>query len=387
MKCTALFLIKKEPSLARIVNKLDHIVYGNVLGTLKKIKYSDYGQQITSKIVQLGNKLLALTRKVKALLEYAAKVNFMGAGWAKDVYKRMDLFESALVSLIQKSANKVKQVLQEFDKQMQELLKQTYKLEHAYATVGTKVKPVPPPNQVVRPSLPATATANAAHTSGAATHSGSSGKPPENVHQPKAKELPVKKMKETKVKCFNPVNTDAAKKNAAKMIKEDYPKGSKNLSVDEYLKKETDWQLGNQQKGLNDMSVDDYVNGRKAFDSNGRGSGAPAVAARDKYEDNLIEKYKKEYKQQGLSTAQAEKQAVAKSGRIMNEMAALHDPDQIAAGVNKVGDKAMGLKNINSSIGSQWKTRVEILDEAAAKVPANERSSTSMNAKLERCKK
>ena len=390
VKCTALFLIKKESSLAKIVNKLDHIVYGNVLGTLKKIKYSDYGQQITSKIVQLGNKLLALTRKVKALLGYAAKVNFMGAGWAKDIYKRMELFESALVSLIQKSANKVKQVLQEFDKQMQELLKQTYKMEHAYATVGTKVKPVPPPNQVVRPSLPATATANAAHTAGASTHASSgsgSGKPPENVHQPKAKEPTVKKMKETKVKCFNQVTTDAAKKNAAKLIKEDYPKGSKNLSVDEYLKKETDWQLANQQKGLNEMSVDDYINGRKAFDTNGRGSGAPAAAARDKYERSLIEKYEKEYQKQDIGAREAKNLAKAKSERIMNEMAALHDPDQIAAGVNKIGDRAVGLKNVNSSIGSQWKTRVEDLDAAAAKIPANERSSTSMNAKLERCKK
>ncbi|WP_151961610.1 polymorphic toxin type 15 domain-containing protein [Acinetobacter bereziniae] len=388
VKCTALFLVKKEPSLAKIVNKLDQIVYGNVLNTLKKIKYSDYGQEITSKIVKLGNKLLSLTRQVKTLLEYAAKVNFMGAGWAKDIYKRMEMFEKALVSLIQKSASKVKQVLQEFDKQMQDLLKQTFKMEHAYATVGTKVKPVPPPSQTVRPSFPQTATANAAHTAGASTHmSGGSGKPPENVHQPKAKEPPVKKMKETAVECFNPVNTDAAKKNAAKLIKEDYPPGSKNLSVEEYLKQETDRQLKNQQIGLNEMSVDDYINGRKAFITNGRGSGAPAAAARDKYESNLIAKYEAEYQRQNIGAREAKKLAKAKSSRIMNEMAALHDPDQIAAGVNKIGDKAMGLKNTNSSIGSQWKTRVQVLDEAAAKIPVNERNSTSMNAKLKRCKK
>lgn len=388
VKCTALFLVKKEPSLAKIVNKLDQIVYGNVLNTLKKIKYSDYGQEITSKIVNLGNKLLSLTRQVKTLLEYAAKVNFMGAGWAKDIYKRMEMFEKALVSLIQKSASKVKQVLQEFDKQMQDLLKQTFKMEHAYATVGTKVKPVPPPSQTVRPSFPQTATANAAHTAGASTHmSGGSGKPPENVHQPKAKEPPVKKMKETAVECFNPVNTDAAKKNAAKLIKEDYPPGSKNLSVEEYLKQETDRQLKNQQIGLNEMSVDDYINGRKAFITNGRGSGAPAAAARDKYESNLIAKYEAEYQRQNIGAREAKKLAKAKSSRIMNEMAALHDPDQIAAGVNKIGDKAMGLKNTNSSIGSQWKTRVQALDEAAAKIPVNERNSTSMNAKLKRCKK
>lgn len=386
VKCTALFLIKKEPSLAKIVNKLDQIVYGNVLAQLKKIKYSDYGQQITSKIVQLGNKLLALTRKVKALLGYAAKVNFMGAGWAKDIYKRMELFESALVSLIQKSANKVKQVLQEFDNYMQELLKQTFKMEHVYATVGTKVKPVPPPSKTVRPSLPQTATANAAHTAGASTHvSGGPEKPPENVHQPKAKEPPIKKMKEKKI-CFKTVNTKKAHTNADKMSKEGYPSSSAGLPSKDYLDKEMKWQLKSQQKALNEMSVDDYIEGRKAFTANGgRGSGAPAAAARDKYERDLVTKYTKEYKRQNpnASTAKAEKEAIAKSGRIMDEMVALHNPDQIVAGANKIDDGAFGLSNVNSSIGSQWKTKVQALDDAVKNVPVNERNTTGMNVNLD----
>lgn len=67
-------------------------------------------------------------------------------------------------------------------------------------------------------------------------------------------------------------------------------------------------------------------------------------------------------------------------------IAALHNPDQIVGGKNKVASDAIGLKNTNSSIGSQWKTRVEALDDAAKKVPASERSKTGMNAKLERCK-
>ncbi|TCM61435.1 putative RNase toxin 15 of polymorphic toxin system [Acinetobacter calcoaceticus] len=71
----------------------------------------------------------------------------------------------------------------------------------------------------------------------------------------------------------------------------------------------------------------------------------------------------------------------------MDEMAALHDPDQIAGGANKIGYKAFGLKNTNSSLGGQWPSCVGDLDAAVAKVPANERSNTGMNAKLERCKK
>lgn len=391
VKCVGLFMIQKTPNLATIVSKLNGFMKGNVLSTLKKIKYSDYAKSVSDIVTSLLNKLLGLVKRVRSLLSYGAKINWMGLGWAKVIYLRMERFEAALVSMIQKSAMKIKQGFKEFDEHLQNLLKQSVKLEPAYATVGTKVKPVAPPTQTVRPSFPQNAQANAAHTAGAA-HSasgGSASKTPDNVHQPKVKEPPIKKMKETKVKCFNPVNTDAAKKNAAKMIKEDYPEGSNKKTVDQYLKHETDKQLANQQKGLNDMSVDDYVNGRKAFESGGRGSGAPAAAAREKYERELIKKYTNEYQQQNpnMSEVATKKLAAAKSGRIMNEMAALHDPDQIAAGVNKVGDKAVGLKNVNSSIGSQWKTRVQDLDEAAAKVPTNERSNTSMNANLERCGK
>lgn len=387
VKCVGLFLIKKTPHLATIVSKLNGFMKGNIIPTLKRIKYSDYATSVTNIITSILNQLLGLVKRVKSLLSYGAKINWMGLGWAKSIYVRMEGFEAALVSMIHKSAIKIKQGFKEFDEHLQNLLKQSVKYEPAYATVGTKVKPVPAPAQTVRPSFPQTAQANAAHSAG--TASSAARKTPENVHQPKVKEPVTKKMKETKVNCFNPVNTDSARKNAAKMIKEDYPKGSKNLTVDEYLKKETDWQLANQQKGLNEMSVDDYLEGRKAFDDKGRGGGGPATVAREEYQESLIEKYKKEYRQQNpkMSPAQAEKQAIAKSGRIMNEMAALHNPDQIAAGANKVDTKSIGLKNVNSSIGSQWKTRVEVLDDAAKKVPVNERNTTGMNAKLERCKK
>ncbi|TCM61436.1 putative RNase toxin 15 of polymorphic toxin system [Acinetobacter calcoaceticus] len=102
-------------------------------------------------------------------------------------------------------------------------------------------------------------------------------------------------MKEAKVKCFNPVNNDAAKKNTAKMIKEDYPRGSNKKTVDQYLKDQTDTQLANQQKGLNEMSVDDYVKGREAFQKGGRGSCAPAAQARKSYQEKLRDKYRQDY--------------------------------------------------------------------------------------------
>jgi len=47
----------------------------------------------------------------------------------------------------------------------------------------------------------------------------------------------------------------------------------------------------------------------------------------------------------------------------------------------------IGLKILILQYSSQWKTRIDTLDDAAKKVPVNERNTTGMNAKLERCKK
>lgn len=388
-KCVGLFMIQKTPQLATIVNKLNKFMKGNVISTLKKLKFTEYADSIIKVITLLLNQLLGLVKRVKEVLSYGAKINWMGLGWAKSIYDRMVKFEVAITSMIQKCAIKIKQAFKEFDEHLQKIINQSTKSEPVPATVGVPVRPVTPPTTVVRPSLSQTAQANAAHGAGTTlTGVSGGGKPPQNVHQPQAKGPVIKKMKETKVGCFNPVNTDSAKKNAAKMIKENHPVGSIKKTVDQYLKDETDWQLANQQKGLNEMSVDDYLKGRDAFDKEGRGGGSPAATARKKYEKGLVDKYTDEYIQQNpqMSAAKARNQAKAKSGRIMNEMAALHNPDQIAAGVNKVGDGAVGLKNTNSSIGSQWKTRVQVLDDAAKKVPVSERNSTGMNAKLERCK-
>lgn len=407
VKCTALFLVKKEPSLAKIVNKLDQIVYGNVLNTLKKIKYSDYGQEITSKIVKLGNKLLSLTRQVKTLLEYAAKVNFMGAGWAKDIYKRMEMFEKALVSLIQKSASKVKQVLQEFDKQMQDLLKQTFKMEHAYATVGTKVKPVPPPSQTVRPSFPQTATANAAHTAGASTHmSGGSGKPPENVHQPKAKEQITKLSKQAKTACIKPVATKKALEDAQMLIDLDYPPGSKGKSPQQYIFEETERQLALQNEGLKNISVEEYLKNRQAYESkkdetgSGRGTSSTQNAARAKYENKLYEDYFRKYRKEGKKIKEAQELAKQAQTKIMSVSAALHNPDQKIGGGNNIemGRDGIGMKRVNGSIGGQWNgtyidedtktktTRVNEIDKVAKGVPDSEKGKTGISTNLKTCK-
>ena len=69
----------------------------------------------------------------------------------------------------------------------------------------------------------------------------------------------------------------------------------------------------------------------------------------------------------------------------MKSLAALHEPDMIAGGIDKVG--GFGDRQINASIGAQWRGRVAELDQAAMEVPESERGDIKMNTKLERCKK
>jgi hypothetical protein len=47
--------------------------------------------------------------------------------------------------------------------------------------------------------------------------------------------------------------------------------------------------------------------------------------------------------------------------------------------------KKLGDKSVNSSIGSQWKSRVETLDKAAQRVLKEDRGSTMMNVELPKC--
>ena len=68
----------------------------------------------------------------------------------------------------------------------------------------------------------------------------------------------------------------------------------------------------------------------------------------------------------------------------MSKLAALHEPDLISGGkdiVTKLGDRS-----VNSSIGTQWKTRIDSLDEAASKALKEGLGDSKMLAKLNICK-
>lgn len=234
------------------------------------------------------------------------------------------------------------------------------------------------------------------HSNGMEIHIGGNPNEPTKVsHTQPSNKIAFAKMKEHKVGCFDPVNTPKARANARKNIDLGHPPQAKSekWSEDQYLKWETDRQLEMQQNALNGMTAKDYEKGRELFKQNGRGSGLDQVQARSNYEKDLKEKYFNQYKET-MSPMDADMKATQDSKSVMSTMAALHNPDQISAGIMSDAPMDMGLKNVNSSIGSGWGnkatgesvSRVGSIDDAVKGVDPNVKDTTKLNIKLERCK-
>jgi len=145
---------------------------------------------------------------------------------------------------------------------------------------------------------------------------------------------------------------------------------------------EYDRQLAGQEKGINDMTVQQYLDGRAAFDPANRSSSV-AESARLAYSNKLTVNNEAALFAAGIDGEEALSQAQAMTKETMNTLAALHNPDMIAGGVDVISD--FGDRGVNSSIGGQWKDRIGDLDKAAEQVPESERVSAKMNVKLVRC--
>jgi hypothetical protein len=89
----------------------------------------------------------------------------------------------------------------------------------------------------------------------------------------------------------------------------------------------------------------------------------------------------REFRDQGHSRTDAKRMA----DEYMSDKAALHDPDQIAGGFGE-NVTGMGDKGINSSLGSQWKDRIDGIDakvrDAAKNMTEAERKSTYLDIEL-----
>lgn len=79
------------------------------------------------------------------------------------------------------------------------------------------------------------------------------------------------------------------------------------------------------------------------------------------------------------------KEAETQAQNWLDTQAVLHNPDQIAGG-NPLNIDGMGDKRINSSIGAQWKCRINGVDEEIQSMAENmtdaQRKSNCLNVKL-----
>ncbi|KAA0944294.1 hypothetical protein FQ087_19490 [Sporosarcina sp. ANT_H38] len=123
-------------------------------------------------------------------------------------------------------------------------------------------------------------------------------------------------------------------------------------------------QLKDQEKGMNELTVDEYLINRERYIAEGRaieGNAAQKMARQEALKDKITE-----LRKQGLSRADATKQA----SEWMGTKAALHIPDQIAGGrANIIG--GLGDKRVNSSIGTQWKYRIDVVDDQIRGIAKN----------------
>ncbi|MDU8432283.1 polymorphic toxin type 15 domain-containing protein [Pseudomonas syringae pv. actinidifoliorum] len=150
------------------------------------------------------------------------------------------------------------------------------------------------------------------------------------------------------------------------------------------LAKEFDDQLEAQQNGLNDLTVDEYLKGRKAF-TDGDVVRDPKVArdARRAFSLDMESKFRNQLRLEGRPPSEAAALAKKMTSEKMATLAALHNPDLFAGGKDIIGD--FGDRRINSSIGSQWPSRISGLDTAASNIPDINRETTKVNAKLKKC--
>ncbi len=195
---------------------------------------------------------------------------------------------------------------------------------------------------------------------------------PKGVHPIKAR------MKPFKVPCFKPSDTLRKKnKDNIKSFEQNYAR-----------------QLKHQENGLNDLTIGEYLENRERYRNMKRkGTGSAQTDFRDKFSSEIEISLENSYLDK-MGPISAKKLAKTRAKEIMANLAALHDPDMIAGGADKVS--RMGRKNVNSSIGPQWdkapagsvkdaKTRVQLIDEQVEKAYKNLGADAKLNIQLERC--
>jgi hypothetical protein len=126
---------------------------------------------------------------------------------------------------------------------------------------------------------------------------------------------------------------------------------------------EFDRQLVGQEKGLNALTIHEYVTGRAAFAAGDvKRDPQKARIARRKFAQEMKKQHVQELRASGISSDDATRLARIETEEKMNTLAALHNPDLIGGGKDIISD--FGDRQVNSSIGPQWKSRARHIDDA-----------------------
>lgn len=140
-------------------------------------------------------------------------------------------------------------------------------------------------------------------------------------------------------------------------------------------------QIEGQEAGMNKLTVQEFLDNRERYKESGRNTDIGAPMQKSIREKALQDEIAKN-QEKGMSYSDAKAEALES----MRDKAALHDPDQIAGG-NPENVTGMGDAATNSSIGSQWKSRINSVEdtvrEKAMDMTQEERNNTYLNVKLE----
>lgn len=79
----------------------------------------------------------------------------------------------------------------------------------------------------------------------------------------------------------------------------------------------------------------------------------------------------------------AKQLSIEQAKETMASLAALHNPDLIAGGKDVISD--FGDSQVNSTIGPQWKGKIESLKRAAESAFHPEQKSARLNVRLHKC--
>ncbi|UTL79769.1 DUF6861 domain-containing protein [Pseudomonas putida] len=138
-------------------------------------------------------------------------------------------------------------------------------------------------------------------------------------------------------------------------------------------------QLKGQQDGLNRLTVEEFL--ENLANPAKRNPHLAKIARKELYAE-LQERIQRDLLKT-MSPLEARKLSVKQAKETMSSLAALHNPDLIAGGRDAISD--FGDKQVNSTIGPQWRSKIESMKSAAETASKSGAGTSLLNIRLHKC--